>query len=324
MRLPLVDVAVSVLRAPDGSVLLAERTAGQIAAGFWELPGGKIDPGETPVQAAARELNEEIGIQAQGLRPWIVYEHAFRTRRVRLHFFRVQGWQGQPHGREGQRLAWVDPAAPVLGPVLPSNERALLALALPSVYALSDSRAAGGLQPVLSQLQAALARGLRLILVREDAMSPDQRVTFARRIAGLAAPYGARVMLAGTALQAHRAGAVGVHSRACELRRMSARPDVRLWSASCHDAADLARAVDLGADFAVLSPVLPTASHPEQAALGWDGLQRLAAAAPIAVYAQGGMSPALVSQAQDAGAVGVALGAAAWAHAAFDVPLPGR
>ena len=128
-------------------------------------------------------------------------------------------------------------------------------------------------------------------------------------------------MLAGTALMACRAGAVGVHSRAAELRRLSARPQVRLWSASCHHAADLAQAVALGADFAVLSPVLspvlPTASHPEQTALGWDALQRLAAAAPIGLYAQGGMHPALLPQALHAGAVGVALGPAAWATAAF-------
>ncbi|HWC12723.1 MAG TPA: NUDIX domain-containing protein, partial [Acidimicrobiales bacterium] len=81
-RLPLVgrplgDVAVGVLRAPDGSVLLAERKAGKDAAGFWELPGGQVDPGESAAQAAERELLEEVGVRALELAPWRVYEHDF-------------------------------------------------------------------------------------------------------------------------------------------------------------------------------------------------------------------------------------------------------
>lgn len=316
MRLPVVDVAVSIVRAPDGRVLVAERTARQVAAGFWELPGGKIDPGETAAQAATRELDEEIGIRPLALRPWIVYEHAFRTKRVRLHFFRVDGWVGQPHGREGQRLAWVDPAAPSVAPLLPSNERVLLALALPPLYAVADTRAVGGPQAFLAALPQALAGGIRLIHVREPQFPPDQRVTFARRVEDIARPFGARVMLGATTLQARRAGVSGVHSPASELPRLHARPPMRLWAASCHDAADLARAVALGADFAVLSPVLPSAAHADRAPLGWSGLQGLAALAPIPVYAQGGMTPELVAQAQRAGAMGVATGTGVWGAAA--------
>ncbi|MBW3646140.1 MAG: NUDIX domain-containing protein, partial [Actinobacteria bacterium] len=70
---PVVDVAVGVLRAPDGRVLLAERKAGKDAAGFWELPGGQVDPGESPAQAAARELLEEVGVRALELAPWRFY-----------------------------------------------------------------------------------------------------------------------------------------------------------------------------------------------------------------------------------------------------------
>ena len=89
---------------------MAERTPGQVSPGFWELPGGKIDAGESAEQAAIRELDEEIGIRALAVRPWIAYEHVFPLRRIRLHFFKVERWEGTPHGREGQRLAWIDPA----------------------------------------------------------------------------------------------------------------------------------------------------------------------------------------------------------------------
>jgi 8-oxo-dGTP diphosphatase len=81
---------------------------------------------------------------------------------------------------------------------------------------------------------------------------------------------------------------------------------VRFWVTSCHDAGDLERATTLGADAAVLSPVVFRPAHPERAALGWEGLGRLAAGAGIPVYAGGGVSPAQLAAAQHAGAIGIA------------------
>ena len=129
---PVVDVAVGVLRAPDGRVLLTERKPGKDAAGFWELPGGQVEPGESPAQAAARELLEEVGVHADELAPWRVYEHDFPAKRVRLHWFNVRRWSGEAKGREGQRVAWVDPADPTVGPLLPSNELAFATSRSPS------------------------------------------------------------------------------------------------------------------------------------------------------------------------------------------------
>jgi 8-oxo-dGTP diphosphatase len=261
-----VDVAVSIVRADDGRVLLGERTERQIAAGYWELPGGKIDPGESAQQAAARELFEEIGILGRTFVPSLTYEHAFKTKTVRLHFFRVEGWTGTPHGREGQRLAWVDPATPSVAPILPSNERILASLALPARAAFAGD---GG--EALASLSARAAAGLRLILVCDQSRAPDQRIAFARRLVERVRPYGTMVLLGGSALEARRAGADGVSSSPIELRRSRQRPSVRLWSAACEDAADLALAVALGADAAVLTGGFPDAS-------------RVAAATPIPIY----------------------------------------
>ena len=77
MRAPIIEVAASIVRAPDGRVLMAERTRKQLSPGFWELPGGKIEPGESAREAAIRELEEEIGIRALSIAPWIQYEHPF-------------------------------------------------------------------------------------------------------------------------------------------------------------------------------------------------------------------------------------------------------
>jgi 8-oxo-dGTP diphosphatase len=101
-----VDVAVGVLVKPDGEFLLTSRPEGKVYAGYWEFPGGKFEPGETVQQALARELFEELGIQAQSIEPWreemVDYPHAL----VRLHFCKVLQWSGELQMREAQSFAW--------------------------------------------------------------------------------------------------------------------------------------------------------------------------------------------------------------------------
>jgi 8-oxo-dGTP diphosphatase len=103
-------------------------------------------------------------------------------------------------------------------------------------------------------------------------------------------------------------GADGVHLNGRRLASTGRRPlpADRLVAASCHGAADLRRAEGIGADFAVLSPVLPTASHPGATTLGWEGFAELADAARIPVYALGGMHPGLMDRAWGCGAQGIA------------------
>jgi 8-oxo-dGTP diphosphatase len=305
---PVVDVAVGVLRTPDGRVLLAERKAGKDAAGFWELPGGQVDPGETPAQAAARELAEEVGVHAQELAPWRVYEHDFPAKRLRLHWFHVRRWSGEPKGREGQRVAWVDPARPTVGPLMPSNELVLATLALPDLVAVARvSGAPGAPDALLASIPLLAADGVRLLIVRAPELAPGQRVQLTRRVRQIRRGTGLRLLLSGTALEARQAGACGLHSTAAALAGLVQRPPARLWAVSAHNARDVERAAALGADVALVSPVLPTASHPGDQPLGWDGLRELVAASPLPVYAQGGLGPGDIGAARSAGALGVAV-----------------
>lgn len=114
------DVAVGVLIDRAGNFLLTSRPVGKVYAGYWEFPGGKLEPGETVEQALRRELHEELGIRIGPAQPWKIelvdYEHA----RVRLHFCKVFDWQGEFQMREGQAMAWQ--SLPVqVRPVLPGT-----------------------------------------------------------------------------------------------------------------------------------------------------------------------------------------------------------
>lgn len=121
---PVTEVAVGVLIRPDGDFLLTSRPSSKVYAGYWEFPGGKLEVGESVVEALRRELREELGIEAQEVAHWrselVDYPHAL----VRLNFCKVTRWQGALQMREGQQFAWerlpvqVRPVLPGTIPVL--------------------------------------------------------------------------------------------------------------------------------------------------------------------------------------------------------------
>ncbi len=309
--IPPLEVVAGILIRPDGKVFLASRPEGRAYAGYWEFPGGKVEAGETLRAALARELHEELGIVVTDMRRWITRVFVYPHATVRLNFFRVYAWQGEPHPHEGQTFSWQAPDAVEVAPLLPANFAVLRALTLPSVYAISHANALG-VDNFLARMDTALQQGLRMIQVRDKEMEASSRLQLACEIVQRARHYHARVLVNGNVDLARAAGADGVHLDATQLARLSQRPDVDWVGASCHSEAELARAAEIGADFALLSPVLPTLTHPGAATLGWETFSRWAAASPIPVYGLGGLTARDVGLATGHGAQGVALLRAAW------------
>lgn len=306
-----VEVAAAVIERPDGTFLMASRPEGKVYAGWWEFPGGKVEPGEIARQALDRELKEELGIEVKQAYPWLNrafdYEHA----RVMLRFFRVTEWAGEPHPHEGQGgLAWSHAARPEVSPILPANGPILRGLELPLVYGISAASDLGA-EAFLIRLEAALANGLRLVQLREKGLPAADLTALAERVAGLCRQHGASLTVNGDIDLAARLG-VGVHLTSAQLAALGSRPELPWVGASCHDAAELDRAAAVGADFVVLGPVLATASHPGAAGLGWEVFSRLIADYPLPVYALGGLGPNDLERARQAGAHGIALRSGAW------------
>ena len=104
-----VRVAAGVIRRGDGRVLVSRRPQGKHMAGAWEFPGGKVQASETPLQALARELCEELGVSVRRAVPIMSYEQQYPDRLIELHFYLVQEYSGAPKGREDQELAWEFP-----------------------------------------------------------------------------------------------------------------------------------------------------------------------------------------------------------------------
>jgi 8-oxo-dGTP diphosphatase len=303
----MIEVAAAVIERPDGSFLLAQRPPGKVYAGWWEFPGGKVEAGEPAERALARELHEELGIDVRTAYPWITREHTYEHARVRLEFFRVTEWTGEPHARERQAFVWQCLDAPMAAPMLPANAPVLASLALPLEYAISNAERLG-VGPSLAIMERRLKDGLRLIQVRDKSL-PD-RNGFASEVAGLARRYGAKVLVNGGPDLAD-----GVHFSAAQLMRLNERPKEGLAAASCHTREELARAERLDLDFAILGPVKATATHPGAASLGWDGFAAIARGASLPVYAIGGLRSADLDEARRAGAHGLAMISGAWGDA---------
>jgi 8-oxo-dGTP diphosphatase len=119
---PVTVVAAGILLDSENRYLLGQRPEGKPYAGYWEVPGGKVEKGETVFQALQRELQEELGVDVQSSEELTVLEHDYPHAYVRLYVSIIRDWKGAPIGREGQALSWesISAEAPSVGPLLPA------------------------------------------------------------------------------------------------------------------------------------------------------------------------------------------------------------
>ena len=120
---PLTRVAVAIIeRIHQGEhqVLFAQRPPGKAYAGYWEFPGGKVEAGESVIDALIREIDEELGLHIRSATLWQSERFSYEHAHVELNFCRTPDWSGEPRGREGQAFAWQSANAITLSPLLPA------------------------------------------------------------------------------------------------------------------------------------------------------------------------------------------------------------
>ncbi len=305
--------SAGVLIDDRGRVLLARRPAHKHLGGMWEFPGGRIEEGEDSRAGLARELHEELGIEMDACDPLIHVRHAYPEKTVSLWFYRVTKWRGEPHGREGQPLRWVLPDAIVASELPPADVPVLRALQLPPLYAISAATRLGR-EAFLEKAASVLAGGVRMMQLREPDLAAADYALLAGDLLGVCRQFDAKLLLNADPAVVAQLGADGVHLSSRRLLALAERPLPRekLVAASCHDETELAHARAIGCDFCVLSPVLPTASHPGAPTLGWERFRRLAVAASMPVFALGGMQPEHVSIARAQWGQGIAMLGSLW------------
>lgn len=303
------DVVAAIIRDSRHFLLLSKRPEHKHQGGLWEFPGGKVETGETLHNALARELHEELGIDAAESIPFMTIDHSYPDLTVRLHFREVTEWAGVPHGREQQPVEWfaTEQLSSLSFPA--ANQPVVTALSLPDKWLVLPENHAKS-WPQLHTLL--LEKGVQGVYLRgADAQQLPNLVRDCRE-AGL------KTLVRNDFDLAKRVGADGVHLTADNalglMQTGSAERDsyVGFVSMACHNEDELMCAEALKADMVTLSPVKPTSTHPEVTPLGWQAFSALASGRPLSVYALGGMVDQDFVAAREHGARGIAGISAFW------------
>jgi 8-oxo-dGTP diphosphatase len=115
-------LVVAGVMARDGRVLITQRRADQALPLQWEFPGGKVEPGEAPVAALARELAEEIGVTVEVGRIWDVLFHAYPAFDLVMLVYSCRIVGGEPRAVEVADVAWVPPGELARWDILPADQ----------------------------------------------------------------------------------------------------------------------------------------------------------------------------------------------------------
>lgn len=297
-------------------VLIAKRPDHLHQGGLWEFPGGKVEADETIERALNRELYEELGIrlptckskanvEPDCISPLIQIQHAYPDKTVFLDVWKVHRFVGQAYGKEGQDLRWI-PFNQINAYAFPAANLPIIASCLlPNRYFITPSYAS--LLEAQKALDQILKLGAELVYFRQPQLDPETYANWVNALISRQVDLKQILMLQQIPDQDDEKCA-GVHLSFRSASLLKERPVAKSqwFSISCHNESELQYAKHIGADFVTLSPVLPTQSHPEAKALGWEQFKALAIRASLPVYGLGGLSEVHQGMLKESGSQGLA------------------
>jgi 8-oxo-dGTP diphosphatase len=291
---PRIHVTAGVLADGEGRVLVAQRPVGKHLAGRWEFPGGKLNPGETPLAGLKRELAEELGVTLEAAEPLIRLHHDYPDRFVLLDVWRVTRYSGTPASLDRQALDWVAPDR------LPSID--LLEADRPIITALRLPHRARCVRSLAELAAAARRKQPEALFWRPEGIDVGAPETQAMVLAARRA--GNRVLVAGDGVEAAMTAAAttadGMLLEPTGARLSFDRGGSFLCGAICPTPSDAEAAVRTGAHFLVLAPGAGQADERQFAPL----LRHLGVPAYLGWFADDGA----LEKIRSAGAHGCAIG----------------
>ena len=302
-------VAAGIIEDGFGRVLLTQRGSGGEHPGLWEFPGGKVEQGEEVRAALRRELQEELGVVVAPLRRLHCVRWREPQRVLVLDGWRARVLEGSPQGLQGQALRWVAIDALHAVAMPPADVPLRSALQLCEVMWITPAlHSESELTAWLIEVETRLLAGVRLVQLRLPGTEKSLLRTAAALLGKRCRAVGARWLLNGKPEDALLSEADGLHLSSSALRDFRERKVARatLVGASCHNADELARAANLGLDYAVLSPLRATSSHPQAIPLGDMRFAALVRDCPLPVFALGSVSSGDLDHVRALGAFGVA------------------
>ncbi len=304
---PELHVAVGVIQNQRGEILIARRPDHVHQGGLWEFPGGKVESAETVGEALRRELHEELAMTVEQATPLIKIRHDYGDKRVLLDVWRVAAFSGNPQGQENQAILWVSPEELLRFQFPAANQPIVAAARLPDYYPIVNG-GQGDEEALLATLDRLCEGGYPLAQWRVRIQDESAYLNLTRRAVKHCRTRGLGLILNADPAWVIPTGAAGVHLNRERLMALRQRPLPRsLWvGASCHDPTEIRQAEQTGVDFVLLSPVLPTPSHPDARPLGWEQFAAWVDQAKLPVFALGGMTRAKLAQAKQSGAQGIA------------------
>lgn len=310
-----IHVVAGVVRDPDHprKIFITRRKQGQHLENLWELPGGKVEHGESRYHALKRELKEEVGIQIVSAIPFHSVFHKYEDKNIHLDVWEVIHYQGQAHGREEQESNWIclDELDKFLFPE--ADIPVFKAIGLPGELLITPDMSDLQTESFVEHLHELMqAHPYALIQFRSHHLDDNLYADVARQLQTVCDDYHAHIIISRPTLKSLQSKLFDEfqyrHLNSTILQSLTSNPfeEACILSASCHDLSELKMAERLNCRYVVLSAIRVTLSHPGRVEKGWYQFKQLTSQCSLAVYALGGVRRKDFNIARFQGAIGVA------------------
>ncbi|WP_122901323.1 NUDIX domain-containing protein [Acinetobacter sp. B51(2017)] len=289
------NVAIAIL-LQHGQVLVGFREADQHQGNKYEFPGGKVEAGETALEACRREVLEEVGIDIQQWQSFDFIQHEYEDLIVNLHIFHAVVPDALNNEIQQPWRWYTREQLPELN-FPKANQRLIQRLVWPEYLKIS------------ADLTDLAECGAEKMLYWRNTLALEQQLSMLAEISVEHLPHLIVNIALYQALNSIQQANIGaIHLKQQQMLSLSKNDLIvgQRYIASCHDEVSLKHAEQIGCDAVLLSPVHVTATHPEAQPLGWTKFQHLAQTMHIPVFALGGLSQNDLQEAKNYAAYGIA------------------